>query len=180
MKRFIKNLENQYVGILILIIGILMLIFPDHLVKAFPWALGGGLILRGIAVLILAIRYKETSKGPGKMIVYVVLGLVIMILRNDAIGIIGVIWAVFSLEEVSADINEMWKDKHISVFHIITAIISVALAVMLIVDPFKHFVTHVRVLGLEIVASCLARCVDMIRSGINKNDKDIDQTEKEA
>ena len=37
MKRFIKNLENRYIGILILIVGVLMLIFPEQIAKAFPY-----------------------------------------------------------------------------------------------------------------------------------------------
>lgn len=175
MKRLIKNLENQYIGALILFFGVLMLIFPEQMALAAPYMLGGGLILRGIAVIILSFRYKETSNGPGKAVLYFVLGLIFMILSADSVGIIGVIWAVFTLEEVSLEINEMWKDKHLSVIHIITAVISVALAVMLILDPFEHFVTHVRILGLEIVASCLSRVVDMTRSLVkNRNSEETD------
>lgn len=91
MKRFIKNLENRYIGILILIVGVLMLIFPEQLAKAFPYMLGVGLIIRGIAAIILAVRYKETSQSPGKVIVYWGLGSIIMILGSGSIGIIGVI-----------------------------------------------------------------------------------------
>ena len=172
MKRFIKNLENQYIGILLLIVGVLMLIFPEQIASVAPYILGGGLIVRGIAVVILAMRYRDTSKGPGMVVLYCVLGLVIMLHGGDSVGIIGVIWAVFSLAEVSTDINEMWKSKHYSAFHIITAVISIALAIMLIIDPFEHFATHVRILGLEIIASCFSRGLDLFRSEKKNNDTD--------
>ena len=73
------------------------------------------------------------------------------------------IWAVLVLVEVSEEINAMWRKKHYSVFHLVLALISVLLAVMLMVNPFEHFITHVRVLGLEVVSSCFARSLDMLR-----------------
>lgn len=173
MKRFIKNLENYYIGILILIIGVLMLIFPEQIALVAPYFLGGGLIVRGIAVVFLAVRYKDASKGPGMAVLYCILGLVIMLLGSDAVGIIGVIWAVFSLEEVSTDIDEMWQNKRFPVIHIITAVISVVLAVMLIIDPFEHFTVHVMILGLEIIVSCSSRGVDLIRSGMKKKSEPV-------
>ena len=91
------------------------------------------------------------------------MGLTIMIRRSEATGIIGVIWAVLVLVEVSEEINAMWREKHCSVFHLVLALISVMLAVMLMVNPFEHFITHVRVLGLEVVSSCFARSMDMLR-----------------
>ena len=171
MKRFIKNLENQGIVIAILIVGVMVLIFPDHLAKAFPYLLGAGLLMKGIAIVILALRYKDPSDGPGKVITFGVLGLVIMILGSEAIGIIGVIWAVFTLEEVSEDINDMWKGRKYSPIHILTGAVSIVLAVMLMIEPFKHFTTHVAVLGLEIIFSCLAKGVDIIKAGLKRRDR---------
>ena len=76
---------------------------------------------------------------------------------------------------MSGDVNEMWSNKRRPILHVITAVISVALAVMLIIDPFKHFVTHVMILGLEIISSCFARLVDTLRSGVkNRPDTEAD------
>ena len=151
-------------GLLILTIGVLMLIFPEQLAKAFPYLLGAGLIVRGAVIVFLALKYKEETTTPGKIIPYWAMGLITMILGAGATGIIGVIWAVFSLEEVSDEINEMWKHRHFSVLHLITAIISVGLAVTLIINPFEHFVTHVRVLGLEIIFLFLSRAYDTFKA----------------
>ncbi len=163
MKQFIRNLESDYLAMAVLAVGILMVIFPGHLAKAFPWVLGIVLILRGISVIILAFRYRDGEHEPGRAILYSVMGLTILIRRSEAIGIIGVIWAVIALMEVSEELNAMWRKNHYSAVHLILAVISVALAVTLMVDPFKHFITHVRVLGLEIVSSCIARRLDLRR-----------------
>ena len=166
MKQFIRNLEKEYTVIVFLAVGILMILFPEHFARIFPYLLGGALVLRGISVVVLSFHYKEKDQGPGKMILYCVTGLTIMIRASQATGIIGVIWAVYSLVEVSGEIDEMWREGHYSVLHLVPAVISVALAVMLMVDPFEHFVTHIRILGLEIITSCLARGVDTIRAWV--------------
>ena len=176
MKHFIRELENNYLSIACLVIGILIAVFPVHFSIAFPWVLGGALILRGIAVVILALRYKDAEHGPGNVILFCVMGGTIMILGSEATGIIGVIWAVYTLVEVSKELDEMWREKHVSVVYLIAAIVSVVLAVTLMVDPFKHFVTHVRVLGLEIISSCFGRGVDIVRAKRNNRPAQIDHS----
>lgn len=168
MKQFIRNLEKEYLAFAFLVVGILLILFPGHSAGLFPWVLGGALFLRGISVLVLSLHYRDGERGPGKMILYCVTGLTIMICSSAAVGIIGVIWAVYSLVEVSDEIDKMWREGHWSALHLIPAVISIVLAVMLMVDPFEHFVTHVRILGLEIVSSCLARAVDMIKVRIKE------------
>ena len=169
MKRFIRSLENDFISLVCLAVGILMTIFPVHFSIAFPWVLGGALVLRGAAVVILAMRYKDAEHGPGYVVLYCVMGATIMILGTDATGIIGVIWAVFTLVEVSTELDEMWREKQFSFVYLIPAIVSVVLAVGLMVDPFEHFVTHVRVLGLEIISSCFGRGVDIVKE--KRNDR---------
>ena len=164
MKKFVKNLESRYLLILLFLFGILLVIFPDFFYRAFPWMLGIELIIHGLTVIYLSVKYREESKGPGRAVPYIVMGVGTIILGSDATGIIGVIWAVFTLNEVSEDINLMWKEKHISVITTVTAVISVVLAVMLMIDPFEHFVFHIRILGLEVIFSCLSRYVEFIKS----------------
>ena len=163
MKSLIRNLEKEYLAIAVLVIGILLVIFPEQFAKAFPWVLGIALILRAVLIMILTLHYKDSQHGPGKAIVYGVMGLTIMIRGSEATGIIGVIWAVYTLMEVSGEIDEMWEKKHVSAVSVIVAAVSVGLAVMLMTDPLTHFISHVRILGLEICTSCAARRFDLIR-----------------
>ena len=163
MKKQIKNLEKEYLVVALLVIGLLLIIFPARFSIAFPWVLGVVLVLRGLSIIVLALHYKDPEHTPGRAIVYITLGLTVMILGSRAVGIIGVIWAVFSLMEVAGEIDEMWKEGHYSIICVISCVISVALAVLLMTDPFKHFVTHVRILGLEILASVIARRTAIIK-----------------
>ena len=103
MRDFIHNISNKNISIIILIVGILMVIFPENLAHVFIWALGGAMILRGILVMVLCLYYREEEHGPGKVLLYVVMGVMIMYLKAKSINIIGVMWAIFSLKEVAED-----------------------------------------------------------------------------
>ena len=152
---------------MILIVGILMVLFPENLSHVFIWALGGAMILRGILVMILCLYYKEDEHGPGKVLLYVVMGLMIMYLKAESINIIGVMWAIFSLKEVSEEIDQMWKEKHVHIFCLLSSVVTVSLAIMLMMDPFDHFSTHVKVLGLMIISTTLAKTAGLIKKKIN-------------
>ena len=167
MRDYIINLSNKNISIMILIVGILMVLFPENLSHVFIWALGGAMILRGILVMILCLYYKEDEHGPGKVLLYVVMGLMIMYLKAESINIIGVMWAIFSLKEVSEEIDQMWKEKHVHIFCLLSSVVTVSLAIMLMMDPFDHFSTHVKVLGLMIISTTLAKTAELIKKKIN-------------
>ena len=167
MRDYIINLSNKNISIMILIVGILMVLFPENLSHVFIWALGGAMILRGILVMILCLYYKEDEHGPGKVLLYVVMGLMIMYLKAESINIIGVMWAIFSLKEVSEEIDQMWKEKHVHIFCLLSSVVTVSLAIMLMMDPFDHFSTHVKVLGLMIISTTLAKTAGLIKKKIN-------------
>lgn len=164
MKKFIRNLENSYIALAILIFGILLVIMPTQFVHVLPWLMGFALILRGISVIVLIFHFKDKTFGPGAVIYNFVMGITIIVIGGDSINIIGVIWAVYSLIEACKEISEMWREKKYPVIKLINSVISIALAVMLITNPFEHFTTHVVILGIEIISSCFARSFDIMKS----------------
>ena len=97
------------------------------------------------------------------MLLYVVMGLMIMYLKAESINIIGVMWAIFSLKEVSEEIDQMWKEKHVHIFCLLSSVVTVSLAIMLMIDPFDHFSTHIKVLGLMIISTTLAKAAGLIK-----------------
>ena len=167
MRDYIHDITNKNISIIILIVGILMVLFPENLSHVFIWALGGAMILRGILVMILCLYYKEDEHGPGNVLLYVVMGLMIMYLKAESINIIGVMWAIFSIKEVSEDIDQMWAEKHVYIFCLLSSVVTVSLAIMLMIDPFDHFSTHVKVLGLMIISTTLAKTAGLIKKKIN-------------
>ena len=163
MKQLIRNLENEYIVILMLAFGALLALFPTQFTKAVPWALGTAMTARGLLVIILAFYYKDESHKPGRALLYLVMGITIIVLGHESIKIIGVIWAVFTLEELSNEISEKWVEKEFSPIFIGTVILSVILAVTLMIHPYEHFSVHVRSLGVQIMSSCLIRGLDVLK-----------------
>ena len=84
-------------------------------------------------------------------------GAVILIMKENSISVLGIIWAMLSLQKVAEEIDECHKTKTASPVNVISIIISIVLAAMLMIDPFKHFNTHIRILGLEILISAFIR-----------------------
>ena len=86
-----------------------------------------------------------------------VIGIIALFLKADSISVLGVIWGMLSLKEAAEEIDEFRKTKKFSLISGIGTLISLVLAAMLMIDPFKHFVTHVRILGIEILLYVLIR-----------------------
>ena len=176
MKGFIKDLDNIYLSIILFIVGILMMIFPDKSSHIFIWSLGIVMLLRGILTLILALYFKDSEHMPGKFILYCVMGATILVLGIESINIIGVMWAVFSLQEIVEEIDQMWQEKHWSVIKLFLAAFSIYLAVTLMVHPSTHFVSHVRRLGLIIITSTLSKNLNVLRELLQSR-KELKQEE---
>lgn len=157
MKKLIVGLEKDWVVFLFGVIGLLLILFPEPLTDAAPILLGAVLLLRGLAGAVILWRYPKEEIKPGKIVLYLVLGIAILHHTADSIGVIGAIWAMVSLNEVAEEINEAVENRRFSAFRMIMSVVSIVLAVMLLFDPFEHFATHVRVLGLEMLVSVFVR-----------------------
>ena len=67
---------------------------------------------------------------------------------------------MLSLYETAEEITESYIHKNYSVTGIISSVISIALAVLLLFNPFEHFSFHVRILGLEMIASVISNRIN--------------------
>lgn len=65
-----------------------------------------------------------------------------------------------SLYETVEEITESYIHKSYSVIGIISSVISIALAVLLLFNPFEHFSFHVRILGLGMIASVISNRIN--------------------
>ena len=60
----------------------------------------------------------------------------------------------------------MWAEKHVYIFCLLSSVVTVSLAVMMIMDPFDHFSTHIKVLGLMIISTTIAKTAELIKDKI--------------
>ncbi|MCR5747909.1 MAG: DUF308 domain-containing protein [Lachnospiraceae bacterium] len=135
------------------IIGIILILFPEPLTVLCPYIIGYALIIYGVMNTYISIKHPDSDTRMGDAIIKGILGLVILVQEDKSISTIGVIWAMQSLAEVAEEIEEFRKEHKVRKLNLIVIIISTVLAVMLIMDPFEHFTVHVAILGIEMIAS---------------------------
>ena len=174
MKKIIMALEDNRQIFAFVILGLILILFPNAMGIAAPYILGGALLLYGIINIVISVKYPESSVSLGDSVISIVTGGVLLVLGGNSVSILGVIWAMISLLEAAKEIDEFRETKKISPVGIIAVVISIVLSVMLMANPFLHFYTHVRILGLEIIANVFVKA-----KNIRKSRKDGAASEKE-
>ena len=169
MKNLILNLKKDRQAFLFVILGLILIAVPAQISSAVPFLLGIPMVIYAILNVVISFRYREALPKLGNSILAGVLGLVILLQKADSLSTIGVIWAIFSLHESAEEINEFIETKHFNIVSCISIIISVVLAAMLMFDPFEHFETHIRILGLEIIASVFTRRKRLIEEKVQRS-----------
>ena len=157
MKSLILHLKENWQVFVFAVIGLLLVLFPAHVAGAAPYIIGVCSLLYAAVNIIISLKYPDARTKLGDSIAQAVIGAVILFLKGDSISVIGVIWAVLSLNEVAAEIDEYHKTKHISLVSGISILVSMILAALLMMDPFAHFTMHIKILGLEMISSAFIR-----------------------
>ncbi len=159
MKKFILTLEKDYMVVMLMAVGVLLILFPDQISVYAPHVVGAGLCIFSVYNLFVSLKYPESDAELGQSLISMAMGAVLLLQAGDAAAIdkLGVIWAVRTLSEASMEITEMYEHKKARVIDIIEITISAALAVLLLMNPFHHFSFHVRILGIEILISAFVR-----------------------
>ena len=91
-------------------------------------------MLNGLASGFVCWRYRDAGAKPGRAVLFLALGISILLNSSEAIGVIGAIWAMISLNEAAEEINEAAENKHFAPLQAVMTVISIALAVMLLFD----------------------------------------------
>ena len=157
MKELILNLKRDCLVYLFVVLGVILIAFPVQVAGAVPYILGVGSLLYAAVNIVISLKYPDAETRLGDGVIKAVVGVLALFMKAESISILGVIWAMQSLHEVSEEIDEYHKTKKITPISAISSIISLVLAAMLMMDPFEHFTTHVRILGLEMIASAFIR-----------------------
>ena len=149
---------------LFVLLGILCILFPDSIMTWVPRV--GGFVL-SIYAIYHFIEFRITRSKEieiGKYVIFVVLGLVIIFMKENVYETLGVIWAMLSLLEAAEEINEFFWEKHALWYQVVLAVITIGLAVLLLFGPKEHFSMHIRILGAEIILNAFLQRHDMIQN----------------
>ena len=157
MNKLFGRIEREIILYALAVFGVLLIVIPQHLVKIVPYVLGVGLMLYACVNIFLIVRSGDREAKPGRNLVYLVVGLVSVLQRHNALGTIGVLWAMLTLMDCAGEINEFYETRQLHVFPMLWMVVSIVLAFMLMHDPMEHFVFHMRILGAEIIAHAFMR-----------------------
>ena len=139
------------------ILGVILVVFPNEMGIAAPYVLGIGQIIYGCLSVILSLKYPDSLVSLGDGLVSIIIGVTLLIQKGDSVAALGFVWAMISLTEAAKEIDEYRRTKKVSVINICSIIVTIVLAFLLMANPFAHFYTHVRILGLEIIASAIVK-----------------------
>ena len=164
MKTIIDRLKEDWQVFIFALIGLVLLIFPAHVAGAAPYLIGVTSLIYAIVNIIISLKYPDAQTHLGDAVARGVTGCVILFLKGNSIPVLGVIWAVLSLNDIARKIDDAYKTKHLSPLNAIGIIISLILAAMLMTDPFEHFNMHVRILGLEMITNAFIRRIKRVKN----------------
>lgn len=131
--------------------------FPGKIAEFAPYIAGGTLIVYFVVNIIMEICFPESRISLGDAVVRGVLGIILLLETEQAIAILGIVWAVLSLNDVAKEINDFYRTKNFRIIGAISIIITIILSALLMLDPFEHFAFHVRILGIEMITETFIR-----------------------
>ena len=147
MKKLFNNLKHDKQVYLFVVLGVVLVIFPEQIAVYTPHMVGAALIVYAAVNIFMEIRFPESTISLGDAAVRGVLG----------IAILSIIWAVLSLNDMAEEINDFYRTKKFRPVGAVSIVLTIIFSAMLMLDPFGHFVFHIRILGLEMIAETFIR-----------------------
>jgi uncharacterized membrane protein HdeD (DUF308 family) len=179
-KRILEHPED-YIAYALGLVGLLLILIPGRLTEAAPLLVGAGLRIWGVFDIAGIVFLGHVGEKPGRIILFIALGAAIIHNRKDGVELMGFVWAIVALSEAAEEINEFIAQKKVTVIGGLLTLISIVLAVMLLFEPFEHFSFHVRILGIEMLLSVVARqwmAYKKIKESAEKKETVIEVTPK--
>jgi len=157
VENFLKKDHQVYVFV---IIGIILILFPDVITALAPYIISITLIVYSAVNIFISIKNSDSDVRLGDAIIKGILGIIILSQQEKSISTIGIIWAMESFYEVAEEIDKYRNNHKFHIVSLLSMIISTFLAATLIMDPFEHFTAHVIVLGIEMIITVFIRSRD--------------------
>lgn len=160
-KRLLSKLKHNDQKYVFVVLGVVLMLFPDHIASYAPYIVGCALIVYSIIDTIMDLRYPDADISLGDSIVRGILGIILLLETEQAIAIMGIVWAVFSLDDAGKEINDYYRTKQFRLIGAVSIILTITFSAMLMLDPFEHLAFHIRILGLEMIAETFIRRGEM-------------------
>ncbi len=152
VKVLLSILKKDKQMYLFIILGVVLLLFPEKIAQYAPYIVGIALIVYAAINIFVELRYPESEISLGGAIVRGVAGIILLMETEQAIAILGIVWAVLSLNDVAEEIDDYRRTGKFRIVGAVSIVLTIIFSALLMLDPFEHFAFHVRILGLEMIA----------------------------
>lgn len=182
MKSIIQDMKHNYFvnAIIMVVLGLILVIWPDILGNILCYILGGALILMGVFHLIGFVRgerlgfYNKFSMLMG--IVLVLLGIWVCAKPHVVLSIIPVVVGIIILIHGLMDIQYTLEIKRVGNskwwIGLIAAIITVVLGILLILNPFAAYEVTMIIIGVAMLYDGCSDLVLLLFSYLAQKDTD--------
>ncbi|SDY68051.1 hypothetical protein [Lachnobacterium bovis] len=153
MKKLLVFLNKNDQAYIFCLIGLICIVFAENVALFSPFLIGVIMTFYGGINLLIEIilNGKSFELRIGDNLIMIILGIILLVEVENTLAIMGILWAFISLKEIGEEIDEMLSERCFSKLRILVCVISTIFAIMLMVDPFHHFIFHIRVLGIEMI-----------------------------
>ena len=151
VKFILSNLKKDRQINLFVVLGIVFIIFPEKIEQIAPYIVGIALILYALVNIFMELKFPESEISLGGAVVRGVTGIILLMEKEHAIAILGIVWAVLSLHDVAQEIDDFSETKKFRLIGAVSIVLTIIFSALLMIDPFEHFAFHIRILGLEMI-----------------------------
>ena len=144
------------------ITGLICIFFSDHVTAVLPYLLGGTMLAVGALRTMICIHPREHSaQSAGKLaqgLILSVVGIMFVFKGENAIGAVGTVWAIIGIRKAAQSLDQtiqLCYEKQSFLVSALTFAVRMALALVLLFNPFEKFSAHVMILGFEIIVSSI-------------------------
>lgn len=173
--KIVENIRN----IVLPILGVIFILFSNHVTRILPYLLGGAMVLASILWGINAFQnqnlVREHSEELTYSIILMIMGVSFILQGSNALGAIGTTWAMIGIGKASKSLKQAFyrlcQKDHFAI-PMIEFLLRMTLALILLFHPYEKFSTHIIILGLELIAVS-TRLPQSLPFRSNSKDKDI-------
>lgn len=172
--KLVENIRN----IVFPVLGVVFILFSDHVTRILPYLLGGAMVLASILWGINAFQNQNLAREHSEELTYsiilMIMGVAFILQGSNALGAIGTTWAMIGIGKASKSLKQaicrLYQKQHFAI-PAIEFLLRMTLALILLFHPFEKFSTHIIILGLELIAVSI-RLPQSLPFGNNSKDKE--------
>ena len=148
-----------------LIIGVLCIVLNNVIYSIFPYIFSGLMIAVGILGLSLdlihMVKRRFVSLVFSYSLVIIVLGIIYLIQpENMRLSTMGITWGLVGIikggAELSVSIEHIMKKSKWWIASMIQAVVTIAISLLLIINPVESIHHHIIIFGVELIVVSLA------------------------